>query len=469
MKHIPVLLIAAFSASAALAGTDAGVRQIQADTTSSRSAGIRFIKTEASPDVTTILEKDHPKEPSEVPVPHFAVKTDDNKFILTIGGKINPIVGVDIGNDLYYSMGKSPDFVGSQIPVPPQKHKKSDFFINPLNADISLQIVGFGGTENQITVYMRLGTNDADATITLKRAYLTWRGITAGKKISMFADANAGQPPTIDPQGPGGEVLTVVYEVSYTSRFYNGFRFAAGLSMPTFYSSSGRYYGEDFTTWNDIDIVGKPVCDPLACPQSIPDFPVWIEWAKSEWNRIRISGIARMFRYRDMLADKMEATAGWGAMVSGNLNPVDPLILYGQAVYGQGIGAYIQDLQGMPLSFVPSNNHPGKMKASPMMGLSFGATYNFSPKWQVNAMGSYARIWNVSPYAIRAVATDEDGEQIPGNINNFKHSVYAAANVFYNISSYLQVGLEYIYGRRTTYNAGGANDHRLQLQFKFTI
>lgn len=84
-------------------------------------------------------------------------------------------------------------------------------------------------------------------------------------------------------------------------------------------------------------------------------------------------------------------------------------------------------------------------------------------------MGSYARIWNVSPYAIRAVATDEDGEQIPGNINNFKHSVYAAANVFYNISSYLQVGLEYIYGRRTTYNAGGANDHRLQLQFKFTI
>ena len=65
MKHIPVLLIAAFSASAALAGTDAGVRQIQADTTSSRSAGIRFIKTEASPDVTSILEKDHPKEPSQ--------------------------------------------------------------------------------------------------------------------------------------------------------------------------------------------------------------------------------------------------------------------------------------------------------------------------------------------------------------------------------------------------------------------
>ena len=469
MKHTLLLLCAAALALPAFAEEAPGAQAVAADTARKKPLGIVFVKTGNYPDVVKILDKDRPKGPQEVPVPHFAIKTNDNKFIMTIGGKINPIIGVDMGNDLYGQMDKAPDFVTSSIPVPPLNHKKSNFFINPMNADITLQVVGFGGSENQITGFFKLGTNDSDATVKLKRAYVSWRGITAGKKTTVFCDDDACQPPTIDPQGPCGEVNTCVYEVSYTSKSYSGFRFAAGLSMPTFYSSSGRYYGEDFTKWDGVDIEGQPVCDPLASPQSIPDFPVWIEWAKSDYNRIRLSGIARMFRYRDILEDKMEVTAGWGAMISGNLNPVEPLIFYAQAIYGQGIGAYIQDLQGIPLSFVPRNAHPGKMKPTPMMGLVFGATYNISPKWQVNAMGSYTRVWDVAPYARAATEKDADGAVMPGNFNNYKYGVYAAGNVFYNISSYLQVGLEYIFGRRCTYGAGAANDSRLQMQFQFTI
>ena len=57
----------------------------------------------------------------------------------------------------------------------------------------------------------------------------------------------------------------------------------------------------------------------------------------------------------------------------------------------------------------------------------------------------------------------------PDNVNNYKYGFYAAGNVFYNISSYLQVGVEYLYGRRGTWNAGSALDNRLQMQIMFTL
>ncbi len=65
-----------------------------------------------------------------------------------------------------------------------------------------------------------------------------------------------------------------------------------------------------------------------------------------------------------------------------------------------------------------------------------------------------------------ATVGDENG--IAGN-DNYRSAVYVAANCFYNITSYLQVGIEYLYGRRYTWNMGGANDNRIQTQFQFTF
>ena len=54
-----------------------------------------------SPELSEILEKGRPAEPQTVSKPKFAIRTADNKFVLSIGGVINPILGYDIGNDLY--------------------------------------------------------------------------------------------------------------------------------------------------------------------------------------------------------------------------------------------------------------------------------------------------------------------------------------------------------------------------------
>lgn len=459
MRHIPLLLCGILAAGQIQAQSSSAGRETPEEEVSS---SIEFIKTSRHLDVREILGKDRPHESSAVPVPHFAIRTADNKFVMTIGGQINPILGCDLGNDLYEVDGAGIGFVTSRIPVPSVSGKRSDFYINPLNANIDFQVVGFGGTSNQVTGYVKLGTNGENSQIKLKKAYVKWRGFTAGQKSTLFEDGDAAQPPTIDPQGPSGMVSGTAYEISYTSWQYSGFRFALGVAMPSYYSANGRYLGKDYKYWKGEEIGGQPVCDPEAYNQNVPDIPMFVEWAHSDLNRIRLSGIIRNFSYRDLLEGKRRSTVGWGLMISGNLNPVKPLVLYMTACYGKGIGAYIQDIAGLPLSFIPDDAHPGKMVPSPMAGFTLGATYNVNDRWQVNAMASEARIWGVGPYAQAAAAA-------PDNINNYRSGFYAAGNVFYNISSYLQVGIEYLYGHRQTWGAGSASDNRVQMQFMFTL
>lgn len=62
---------------------------------------VSFVKTSQDSTVYNILDKDRSKNVNDLPVPHFAIHTANNKFVMTIGAKINPIIGTDLGSDLY--------------------------------------------------------------------------------------------------------------------------------------------------------------------------------------------------------------------------------------------------------------------------------------------------------------------------------------------------------------------------------
>lgn len=422
---------------------------------------VSFVKTSQDTTVYNILEKDRSKNVNEIPVPHFAIHTANNKFVMTIGAQINPIIGVDLGSNLYKQDGAGINFVPSQIAVPGFSGHKSDFYINALNACVDLQVVGFGGTKDQITGYIKFATSGNGKTIELSKAYVTWRGLTAGLKNSLFQDEGVF-PPTIDPQGPNGLVGNTVNEIGYVSPSFSGFSFGVGLDMPTYYSSTGHYWGKDYKSWHGRSIEGEMVVDPDYYSFEAPDVPLFLQYQGKGQNRVKLAGIIRPMMYRDLLADSRRATVGWGLSLSGNINPIEPLVFYLQATYGKGIGAYIQDLSGIPFSFVPKDSHPGHMTPTPMMGWSAGVTYNINSKWQVNAMASQARVWHVSQYAEHEATED-------GNLNNYKYGYYGAANIFYNISSYFQLGLEYDYGYRKTWDHGSGHDNRIQFQVMFQL
>ena len=402
-------------------------------------------------EVRDILKHSRPDDAHSVPVPNFVVKSRNNNFILALGGMINPIMGGDIGNDLYKQSGAGISFVTSQIPVPATAHHKGDFYINPINGALDLQITGLANTPDEITGYVKVGTNGINTNIVLQRAYLTYRHFQAGMQLTLAQDAEACQPPTIDPQGPSGCLSAVAYEVAYKSKDYDGFRFAAAIDMPTYYSSNGYYRGKDFPAYKDKQV-------SVSAEQYIPDVPLWVEYTFSPNNRIRLTGLLRSFHYRDLVADKTRYQPGFGVMLSGNVSPIKPLIFYYQLAYGKGIGAYLQDLAGQEFSYTPDDAHPGRMKASPMMGANIGVTYNATSRLQFNAMFSESRIWGVSAYATA-----------PDSGCNYKYALYAAANCFYNITPYLQWGIEYLWGHKQTWDIGGAHDSRIQTQLAFTF
>ena len=443
MKHTILSLVAAVIPGLAFAAETPDTTDIQ--------SGKKLEIVRTTPEVAKILNKTRPHEAGAIPTPKFVLKSGNNNFIMTIGGQINLIVGGDMGNDLYNQSGAGISFVTNQIPVPAQSGHKGDFYINPLYSQMDMQIVGLANSDNEVTGYLKIGTNGNTTSVNLMRAYVTWRGFTGGQKLTLFQDDYACQPPTIDPEGPSGEVSTVSYELSYKSKSYNGFRFALGLDIPTYYSANGIYLGHDFTNFEDKQVTTD-------VNQIVPDIPMWVEYSFSQWNRIRFSGIIRNFAYKDLLANQTRHNVGWGVMLSGNIQPASQWIIYYQAAYGAGIGNYIQDIAGHPYSFIPNDSKPGYMKPAPMLGANIGVSFNPTKKLQFNAMFSEARIWDVRDYA-------NAGEEI----NNYKYALYGAVNGFYTINSFLQVGLEYLYGHRETWNMGGANDSRLQAELSFTF
>lgn len=287
--------------------------------------------------------------------PAFAIRTKNNKFVMSIGGRINPIMGFDIGNNLYRQDGSGVSFVGGNIPVPSLTGHKGDFFINALGSYLDASVVAFGGTSNQLTGYIKIGTNNVSKSILLKDAYISYRGFAAGRIQTLLQDGDAVQPPTIDPQGPGGMVGTTLNEISYRSKSYNGFRFAIGLDLPSFDNSDGYYRGHDYR-----QLYGQQV--DAGVDQLIPDIPAYIEYEGSGNNRIRLSGIYRNFAYQDMISKKRRNVAGYGVQLSGNFSFYKPLVFNFQGIYGEGIASYIQDLQGRPLSFTPRIPIPARWK-----------------------------------------------------------------------------------------------------------
>ena len=426
----------------------------QADSTSlegNNASRLEFIKLKG--DVKKMVEDARPSEPGLAPTPKFAVHSTDNKFIMTIGGAVNIIGGTDIGNNLYNADGGGIDFTTGAIPVPAVRDHKADWFINPLTSYLDFTIVGFGGTKNAVTAYLKLGTNGMSSQIKLKRAYISWRGFSAGEMQTMLQDGDACQPPTIDPEGPSGEVGTTTYQVSYKSPSIGGFQCAIGLEMPSYYSSNGIYRGHDYADYYNTQTISTDV------EQMMPDIPAWIQYQFSEGNRLRLSGVFRRISYRDFLADKRRHTVGGGIMLSGNVTPMEALSFCFQGIWGKGIANYIQDIAGKPLSYTPADGDPGKLIARPMMGLVVGATVKATSKLSFNAMFSEARIWHVDEYATTTETSTD----------NYKYALYAAANCFYDITPYLSCGIEYVWGRRCTWDRTSAHDNRLQAQIQFSF
>lgn len=398
---------------------------------------LKIIKTDET--IRGLFKQTRPASPKDGDVGLYTIKEKKNRFMMQPFGYVKPIMGWDIGNAL-----DDISFVPAQIPVPAKKGNKAAYFANPLHSSIGVHIVALPATAHQVTAYLQLQFSGDKATVRCNHAYIGYRGFILGRTGSLFIDGDA-IPETIDPQGPNGAVDVHSYQVSYQKHFDCGVGLGISMEIPTFDKYPGEYYGKDYPELDGTQYYADAT-------QPVPDIPLYIQYQGKGLNRVRLSGIIRNFFYQDVVADKTKSLMGWGIQLSGNIQPCNPLLLYYECSYGKGIANYIQDTNGLPLSYIPKDSHPGDMSATPMMGWLAGFSYEFPSRLKLTGVYSQARVWKSGVY-----------------YPDYKMGQYVAANVSYPIKEYLRYEVEYLWGDHLEYGHKSASLNRIQTTLKLSF
>ena len=149
---------------------------------------------------------------------------------------------------------------------------------------------------------------------------------------------------------------------------------------------------------------------------------------------------------------------GWGIKASGTTPIAGGLSASYMGLYGKGIASYIQDINGLGMDLMPDPSNPSRLEAVKAWSAVGSLQYKFSPKLFCTAIYSHVRT-----YADRY----SDSPQIGRRDINTRNTWWATS--FYNINSIVQVGAEYIYGRRVDFDGSQAHDNRVEAMLQVSF
>ncbi len=424
-KHFLLLMVLSCASLCMHAVPRASVRThiIGGDTDSTAMAG-HFTKN-----APARMNKDAAAAPS------FAFVTKNGKFMLGVGGSVKVTVGYDMGHPIQ----DMDEFTTSEIPMQPMDGNGARFDLSAAQTGLYLNFIALPGDKNQIGAFLSFNLLD-NYKPNLQYAYLKYRGFQAGYDYNLFSDPGAC-PPTIDYEGPNSFTACPTAGIRYGVDFgrNKAFRFSLGAELPF----------ESFTTMQRRT---------ANVNQRVPDIPVALQYSwggGDSW--VRVSGVIRNMYYRNLVTAKNVDKVGFGVQLSGKANILPQLTAYYQAVYGKGIGSYIQDLYGLGCDLMPEGDNGG-MQCVESWGAYGGLRYQFSPKVSCSATYSH----------VRNYAKNYEGGSTAWR-DQYRYGQYVVANVFYNISPYFQTGLEYLWGRRVNYDNMKCADTRVQAMFQLTF
>lgn len=364
-------------------------------------------------------------EPS---APRFLFLDREGKVALGIGGYVKAIGMYDVDGAI-----NDAGFTTFDIPTPFNPAQRQRFGADVSHSTLFLKLVTRSSKFGRVIVYVQTGFSGGNGYgLTLKQAYVNVGHLTAGLARSTFADGEA-EAPTIDPQGPSGQVTAKNLLFQYKTSTYKGLSGAISLEVPD----------ADYST---VDGSSEGIA------QRFPDIPVYVQYAWNDDSHIRVAGILRELSYRDILTAKNHFVTGWGVHVSGVGDIAGGLGFFGHFAYGKGIARYINDISGAGYDLVPSQT-AGELKAPGMMAWTAGLSYNFTKRFFMTANYSQARVYDCSTLGA-------DG---------YRFGQYATVNAFYNLNSDFRLGAEYAFGRRENYDGakGHANRFEAMVQYSF--
>lgn len=366
--------------------------------------------------------------------PRFLFLDKQGKVALGIGGQIYGTLQYDFDG----SIDDGSNFTTYDIPVPNDPARRQAFSGDASHSSIFFKLIGRTSRFGFYQAYVQTnftGGGVGSYNLKLKQAYLKLGYVTVGLTNSVFSDPDAA-PPTIDTQGPAGQVAAKNVILKYAPKFKNGLSLGVSVEVPKVSYDESAGFTEKIA-------------------QRVPDIPAYVQYSwDGGTSHVRLSGLLRTMSYRDLQSQKNRFATGWAVQLSGVSSIAStPLTAFWQAAYGAGYANYLNDLSCGSFDLIAAQGNSGRMEAPNMMGLVAGLQYQFSPKFLASCSYSYSRIYD-------AAHLGDD---------TYKHAQYLTANLFYNIITDLRCGIEYDWGQRTDYSGTTGHANRLMalIQFQF--
>lgn len=338
----------------------------------------------------------------------FPLSWSKGGFSAKIGGfvRINTMFDVD---------GNIPldDFVVSKIP------QENDKFRSAFDASVSRVNLLLSQSTNKlgdIKAFVEGDFRGVSSVFRLRQAYISFLGLTIGQTWSIWTDM-AANAPTVDIHGVGSRTFFRTPQISYNHQFGKHWSMAVSLEIPS------QKFSEKASAMT-------------------PNIPAYVQYC-GKIGHVRAAGLVR-FNDTEQTVSEYKPI-GWGVQLSGTARVCKPISLFGQAVYGEGIPQYINDLQYFAGSefFKKMENY-----AIPMSGISLGIRADISKS--VYAASSYS------------ITTLKDKYDIFGN-ENYKSGEYVSISGFWRPISNLTLGAEYLYGQLDFFKSSETHAGRVEL------
>lgn len=361
--------------------------------------------------------------------PYFLLMSKDAKLAMGIGGAVRMRGWADFAGSI-----PTNGFVPYMIPVPEDPAQRRGIGGTPDGSTLFMRVIGRNPTLGDIVGYIQCNFQGDGHTVMLKKAYVQLKGFTIGYAPTTLQDPDA-QAPTIDGAGQNGLLSYTRLLVRWDHEFGKSpWAMGASVEMPSSQVDADGEQTKKIKDW-------------------MPDMVAFAQYNLPDAGHLRLTGQLRVLPYRDLVAGKNRNELGWAVQLSGVVRPAKRLALYLEANTGRGYESAMGDLSVGNFDLVADDTAPGRMYAPLALGLNAGAKFNFRPDLYAGLALGQARYF--PEYAVRG--------------DSYKYGLYGAVNLFYEPTPRIQVGIEYLVGKRCNFNHEHASANRVDALFQFSF
>ena len=289
-----------------------------------------------------------------------------------------------------------------------------------LGLDFNTNVGGDNKLGGKVEVDFAGSTTDSNGALRIRHAYLTYNNWLFGQTTSNFLSNHA--PEMIDfATNVGGGTAARIPQVRY------GFNLAPATKL--------------FISAEEGDSSGKNI------KYSVPNLTAKLTQGFAD-GKGSVSARALVENYKSA----NDSDTGWGLAAGVNYQVMDPLKLSADVSYVDGNSNY---LYGSNSAYVVNTSN-GKIAQNEAFGVQVGGTYKFNEKLR-------------STLAYGALFAD-DGTDYARINDAANEEVYQAwINFIYSPVKPLDLGVEYINGKRDTFAGNSYKDNRVGLMAKYSF